>query len=146
MRLPQLERVAFRGTGTLAMPIGTSLWFCVHRCVHANRASSASCRRNTACWSSASSASIKAARWLRKPKARYPIWSRDGKQLFLIGYTSDKLADNSHRPVGDAFAVQHFHGQVSYQHGGWSPSRARIAMGLDDSSENSWMMSRSSVR
>jgi hypothetical protein len=48
--------------------------------------------------------------------------------------------------VGEPFAVQHFHGRVSYQQGGWSAAAGRIAMVLVEDTGNIWMMSRSGAR
>jgi Tol biopolymer transport system component len=80
-------------------------------------------------------------------------WSPDGKTLYFAsardGHTclwGQRLEAVSHRPVGEAFAVQHFHGRLSYRAGGWSPGDERIAVGLVDSRENIWMMSRPSSR
>ncbi len=77
-------------------------------------------------------------------------WSPDGKTLY---YTSardghsclwaQRIDPGSHRPVGEAFAVQHFHGRASYQQGGWSAAGGRIAVVLVDGTNNIWMMSRS---
>jgi Tol biopolymer transport system component len=79
-------------------------------------------------------------------------WSPDGRTLY---FTSERdghfclwgqhLDANSHRPVGEAFAVQHFHGRASYQQGGWSAAGGRIAVVLVDGTKNIWMMSRSST-
>ena len=77
-------------------------------------------------------------------------WSPDGKTLYYTsardGHTcvwGQRIEAGSHRPVGEAFAVQHFHGHASYgQVGGWSAEGGRIAVGLVDSRENIWMMSR----
>ena len=80
-------------------------------------------------------------------------WSPDGKTLYYTsardGHTclwGQRLDAVSHRPVGESFAVQHFHGRVSYQQGGWSAGGGRIAVGLADSRENIWIMSRQSPR
>ena len=79
-------------------------------------------------------------------------WSPDGKTLYYTsardGHTclwGQRIEPGSHRPVGEAFAVQHFHGHMSYQlAGGWSAAGGRIAVGLMDNRENVWMMSRES--
>jgi len=76
-------------------------------------------------------------------------WSPDGKTLYftsqrdghkcLYGQHIDEI---SRRPVGDVFAIQHFHGRLSYDHGGWSAESGRVVFGLVDGRENVWMMSR----
>ena len=78
-------------------------------------------------------------------------WSSDGKTLYYTsardGHTclwGQRIETESHRPVGKAFAVQHFHGHSSYQQGGWSLAEGRIVVGLVDNKENVWMMSRAS--
>ena len=53
-----------------------------------------------------------------------------------------RIEAGSHRPVGEAFAVQHFHGRASYQQGGWSAAGGRIAMVLREDTGNIWVMSR----
>jgi len=67
----------------------------------------------------------------------WATWSPDGKTLY---FTSDRdghsclwgqrLDGVSHRPTGAAFAVQHLHGRMSYQRGGWSSSPGAFAMVL----------------
>lgn len=80
-------------------------------------------------------------------------WSPDGKTLYYTsardGHTclwGQRIEASSHRPVGEAFAVQHFHGRSSYQQGGWSAAGGRIAVVLVDGTNNIWMMSRSGTR
>ncbi|HYW42856.1 MAG TPA: protein kinase [Bryobacteraceae bacterium] len=81
-------------------------------------------------------------------------WSPDGKTLYFTssrdGYAclwGQRLDAGSHRPAGDAFAVQHFHGRLTYApEGGWSPGGGRIAMVLTEATGNIWMMSRSAAR
>jgi eukaryotic-like serine/threonine-protein kinase len=76
-------------------------------------------------------------------------WSTDGKTLYFTsgrdGHTclwGRRIEAGSHRPVGEAFAVQHFHGRASYQQGGWSAAGGRIAMVLREDTGNIWVMSR----
>jgi serine/threonine protein kinase len=80
-------------------------------------------------------------------------WSPDGRTLYFTsgrdGHTclwGQRLEADSRRPAGDAFSVQHLHGRVSYQHGGWSVAGGRIALVLAEDTGNIWMMSRSSLR
>ncbi len=80
-------------------------------------------------------------------------WSPDGKMLYFTsardGHTclwGQRIAADSHRPEGEAFAVQHLHGRASYQQGGWSAASGRIAMVLDEGTGSIWMMSRSGGR
>jgi serine/threonine protein kinase len=75
-------------------------------------------------------------------------WSPDGKTLY---FPSEKDGHNclwgqrinaaTHRPAGEAFAVQHFHGRVYYRQGGWSAASGRIAMVLTEDTGSIWMMS-----
>jgi Tol biopolymer transport system component/DNA-binding winged helix-turn-helix (wHTH) protein len=80
-------------------------------------------------------------------------WSPDGKTLYFTSARDghfclwgQRIEPSSHSPVGDPFAVQHFHGRVSYQQGGWSAAAGRIAMVLVEDTGNIWMMSRSGER
>jgi Tol biopolymer transport system component len=80
-------------------------------------------------------------------------WSPDGKTLYFTSprdghycLWGQRIEANSRRPVGEAFAVQHFHGRVSYRQGGWSAAAGRIAMVLAEDTGNIWMMSRSGPR
>lgn len=80
-------------------------------------------------------------------------WSPDGKTLYFTsardGHTclwGQRIAGGSHRPEGEAFAVQHLHGRASYQQGGWSAAGGRIAMVLDEGAGSVWMMARRSAR
>jgi Tol biopolymer transport system component/DNA-binding winged helix-turn-helix (wHTH) protein len=80
----------------------------------------------------------------------YANWSPDGKTLYFTssrdGYSclwGQRIDASSSRLVGEAFAVQHFHGRVSFEHGGWSAAAGRIAIPLVEKTGNLWMMSRS---
>jgi eukaryotic-like serine/threonine-protein kinase len=82
-----------------------------------------------------------------------PDWSPDGQTLYFTslkdGYHclwGQRLDAVSHRPVGEAFAVQHLHGRVSLAHYGWSAGGGRIALPLVETTGNIWMMSRSAAR
>jgi eukaryotic-like serine/threonine-protein kinase len=75
-------------------------------------------------------------------------WSPDGKTLYFTsardGHTclwAQRLDSETHKPRGDAFAVQHLHGRLSYQEGGWSAAGGRIAMVLREDTGNIWTMS-----
>jgi len=77
-------------------------------------------------------------------------WSPDGKTLYFTsgrdGHTclwAQRLDAGSHKPLGEAFAVQHLHGRLYYRQSGWSAAGGRIAMVLEEDSGNIWMMSRS---
>jgi Tol biopolymer transport system component/DNA-binding winged helix-turn-helix (wHTH) protein len=77
-------------------------------------------------------------------------WSPDGKTLYFTsardGYTclwGQRLDAVSHKPTGQAFAVQHLHGRLSYEQDGWSAAGGRIAMVLEGRTGNLWMMTRS---
>jgi len=75
-------------------------------------------------------------------------WSPDGKTLYFTsprdGHSClwGQRLDASHRPAGDAFAVQHLHGRVSFRTSGWSSGGGRIALVLTENTGNIWMMSR----
>jgi len=81
-------------------------------------------------------------------------WSPDGKTLYFPSARDghnclwgQRIEASSHRPVGGPFAVQHFHGRVSYRSlGGWSAAAGRLAMVLGEETGNIWMMSRSGAR
>ena len=81
-------------------------------------------------------------------------WSPDGRTLYFPSARDghnclwgQRLDASSHRPVGEAFAVQHFHGRASYRSSdGWSAAGGRIAVVLVEESGNIWMMSRSRAR
>ena len=94
--------------------------------------------------------------WLTIAEAEpddYANWSPDGKTLYFTssrdGYSclwGQRIDASSSRPVGKAFAVQHFHGRVSFGHGGLSAAAGRIAIALIERTGNLWMMSRSGTR
>jgi Tol biopolymer transport system component len=76
-------------------------------------------------------------------------WSPDGKMLYFTSerdghrcFYAQRVDGVSRRPVGEAFAVQHFHRNLWYLHGGWSTADGKIVFGLVDGRENVWMMSR----
>ena len=79
-------------------------------------------------------------------------WSPDGKTLYFTSRRDghfclwgQRLDASSHRPAGEAFALQHLHGRVSYQQGGWSAAGGRVGLVLVEHTGNIWMMSRSSA-
>jgi hypothetical protein len=83
----------------------------------------------------------------------YANWSPDGKTLYFSsprdGHTclwGQRIEASSHQPVGEAFAVQHLHGRVSFRRAGWSAASGRIALALVEDTGNIWMMSRSGAR
>jgi Tol biopolymer transport system component len=90
--------------------------------------------------------------WITIAEARtddYAGWSPDGKTLYFTsgrdGYNclwGQRIEAGSHRPVGEAFAVQHLHGRVSFEHRGWSAAGGRIGLALVEATGNVWMMSR----
>jgi Tol biopolymer transport system component len=80
-------------------------------------------------------------------------WSADGKTLYFTSARDgnnclwgQRIEASSRRPVGEAFAVQHLHGRVSFGHGGWSAAGGRIGLALVEETGNIWMMSRSGAR
>lgn len=80
-------------------------------------------------------------------------WSPDGNTLYFTstrdGHTclwAQRLDPETHKPAGDAFAVQHLHARLSYQQGGWSAAGGRLAMVLREDTGNIWMMSPPGAR
>ena len=78
----------------------------------------------------------------------WAIWSPDGQTLYFtsgrdghVCIWGQRMAAGSHRPVGEPFAAQHFHGRALYQQGGWSATQGRIAIVLREDTGNIWMMS-----
>lgn len=78
-------------------------------------------------------------------------WSPDGKTLYFTSSRDghyclwgQRLESGSRRPAGEAFAVQHLHGRVSYRQGGWSAGGGRFGFVLAEGTGNIWMMSHSS--
>jgi Tol biopolymer transport system component len=78
----------------------------------------------------------------------YANWSPDGKTLY---FSSAKDGNNclwaqhidaAGRPVGQAFAVQHFHGRVTFGYGGWVAGGGQIGIALVDRRSNIWTMSQ----
>jgi len=83
----------------------------------------------------------------------YADWSPDGRTLYFTspkdGYDclwAQRLDAGSYRPVGEAFAVQHLHGRLSFSHRGLAAAGGRIAMTLVENTGNIWMMSRQSSK
>lgn len=76
-------------------------------------------------------------------------WSPDGKVLYFTssrdGHAclwAQRVDPESRRPAGDAFAVLHLHGRLSYMAHGWTISRGRLAMVLSRKTSNIWMIPR----
>jgi Tol biopolymer transport system component len=83
----------------------------------------------------------------------YANWSPDGKTLYFTSgrdgnncLWGQRLDANSGRPVGEAFAVQHFHGRTYFDHLGWSAAGGRIAIALREATGSIWTMSPSGKR
>jgi hypothetical protein len=83
----------------------------------------------------------------------YANRSPNGKTFYFTssrdGYScqwGQRVDEGSRQAVGEAFAVQHFHGRLSFDHGGWSVAAGRIAIPLVEKTGNLWMMSRSGGR
>ncbi len=81
-------------------------------------------------------------------------WSPDGNTLYFTsprdGHNclwGQRIETRSRRPVGQPFAVQHFHGRLFYSGNlGWSAAADRIGLVLNETTGNIWTMSRSSAR
>jgi Tol biopolymer transport system component len=83
----------------------------------------------------------------------YANWSPDGKTLYFTSgrdgnncLWGQRIEANSGRPLGEVFAVQHFHGRTSFDHGGWSAAGGRIALALGEATGSIWTMSPSGRR
>lgn len=93
--------------------------------------------------------------WIKIAPARaqdWANWSPDGNMLYFTsgedGHSclyGQRLDPRSRRPIGEPFVVQHLHGRLSYQQGGWSAAGGRIALVLVENTGNIWMMSRSGL-
>ncbi len=76
-------------------------------------------------------------------------WSPDGNSLYFtssrdghICLWRQRLDPNSHRPMGEAVGVQHFHERPMHQFRIWSAAGGRLAVTLMENSGNVWLMSR----
>ncbi|HVN79497.1 MAG TPA: hypothetical protein VMW38_10915, partial [Terriglobia bacterium] len=84
----------------------------------------------------------------------YANWSPDGKTLYFtssrdghVCLWGQRLEAGSHRPAGEPFAVQHFHGRASIRLvNDWSAAGDQIALLLTEEFGNIWMMSRATAR
>jgi eukaryotic-like serine/threonine-protein kinase len=80
-------------------------------------------------------------------------WSPDGKTLYFISprdghrcLWGQRIDPISHHPQGEPFAVQHFHGSLTYRQVEWAAGGGRIVMVLNEDTGNIWMMSRQGAR
>jgi Tol biopolymer transport system component len=80
-------------------------------------------------------------------------WSPDGNTLYFTsardGYAclwAQRLGGPARTPAGEAFAALHLHGRAAYRNLGWSLAGGRIALSLDQSTGNIWLMSKSGER
>jgi hypothetical protein len=76
-------------------------------------------------------------------------WSADAQTLYYSssrdGYAclwAQTLHPITKRPIGQPFAVRHFHGRASFDHGGWSVGRDRLVISLLEPFGNVWLMPR----
>jgi Tol biopolymer transport system component/DNA-binding winged helix-turn-helix (wHTH) protein len=76
------------------------------------------------------------------------MWSPDSNMLYFTssrdGHTclwARRLDPNSHQPVGESFAVQHFHERPMEPLPIWSAGAGRIAVTLSENTSSIWMMS-----
>jgi Tol biopolymer transport system component len=81
------------------------------------------------------------ANWSPDRKTLYFTSARDGHYCLW----GQRIDAGSHQPVGEAFPVQHLHGRLSYQQGGWSAAGGRISLVLAEETGNIWTMTRSSA-
>jgi Tol biopolymer transport system component/DNA-binding winged helix-turn-helix (wHTH) protein len=81
------------------------------------------------------------------------IWSPDGKIVYFTsshdGHTclwARRIDPSSHQPVGEAFAVQHFHERPIQPLRIWAPAAGHIVVSLTEDTSSIWMMSHPSAR
>lgn len=81
------------------------------------------------------------------------LWSPDGNTLYFtsaqdghVCLWARRLDPSSRQPVGDAFAVQHFHERPLHPLREWSAAGGRIAVTLTETTGNIWLMSRTAAR
>jgi len=79
----------------------------------------------------------------------YANWSLDGTILYFTskkdGFSclwAQRIDPATGRIVGDAFPVQHFHGNLLFDHGGLSVAKDRISIALVEANGNVWVMER----
>jgi Tol biopolymer transport system component/DNA-binding winged helix-turn-helix (wHTH) protein len=80
-------------------------------------------------------------------------WSPDGTTLYFTSARDghrclwgQKIDARSHRPEGEAFAAEHFHGRASFEGSGWSAGGGRVVIALAEGTGSIWMMPRSGAR
>jgi Tol biopolymer transport system component/DNA-binding winged helix-turn-helix (wHTH) protein len=81
------------------------------------------------------------------------LWSPDGKILYFtsgrdghVCLWARRIDPGSHQPSGAAFAVQHFHERPFNPVREWSAAGGRIAVTLQETTGNIWLMSRAAAR
>jgi Tol biopolymer transport system component len=81
------------------------------------------------------------------------LWSPDGKTLYFtssrdghVCIWARRIDSNSHHPLGEPFAAQHFHEHPMEMLRLWSASGGQIAVTLRHGTSSVWMMSRSAAR
>jgi Tol biopolymer transport system component/DNA-binding winged helix-turn-helix (wHTH) protein len=99
---------------------------------------------------------ISESAWIKiaeEQAADWANWSPDGKTLYFTSARDghfclwgQRIDPNSHTPVGPAFAALHLHGRMSYKQDGWSAGGGRIAIVLNESTGNIWLMSHPGTR
>ncbi len=79
-------------------------------------------------------------------------WSPDGNSLYFtssrdghICLWRQRLDPHSHRPLGEAVGVQHFHERPMNPYRLWSAAGGRMAVTLMEYSGNVWLMSRAGL-
>jgi Tol biopolymer transport system component len=73
-------------------------------------------------------------------------WSADGRMLYYSSSVDghaclwgQRLHKQTKRLLGEPFALEHFHGRASFDHGGWSVAREHIVVSLLERYGNIWL-------
>ena len=79
----------------------------------------------------------------------YANWSLDSRTLYFSSprdgnncLWAQRIDPVTGRPIGEAFNVQHFHGRITFGHGGRMATSGRIGLALVETTSNVWVMSQ----